>query len=73
MLLFYFTGVVEILNREREKFLRLGVDFVVSKICVRDPSKARDFCIPTTTTIVTSVDGMLHYKFSFLTILWLFQ
>lgn len=53
-------GIVEILTNKREHFEQLtGSTIEVSKICVRDASKPRDFEIPDGCEIVTSYDDIL--------------
>ena len=47
------------MSERREQFLALGADVVVSKICVRDASKARDFTIEDHTTVVTDANDIL--------------
>lgn len=53
-------GIVEILSKKAEHFTQLtGEKITVSKICVRDASKERDFEVPPDCEIVTSYDDIL--------------
>ena len=53
-------GIVEILLRKQEYLKRLtGHSLEVSKICVRDTSKERDFTVPAGCEITTNYDDIL--------------
>jgi len=53
-------GIVEILS-DKAPFLRdqLGIEAKISKICVRDASRQRDFTVPDGCEIVTDVNAIL--------------
>lgn len=53
-------GIVEILS-EKAPFLRdsLGIEAKISKICVRDASRQRDFTLPDGCVLVTDVSEIL--------------
>uniref|UniRef100_A0A7S2WAR1 Homoserine dehydrogenase n=1 Tax=Rhizochromulina marina TaxID=1034831 RepID=A0A7S2WAR1_9STRA len=53
-------GVYEILAQRQAEFTRMGADVVISKICVRDSSKQRDFSLDLSKTqVVTDVNDIL--------------
>mmetsp|Transcript_48062 Transcript_48062/g.65441 ORF Transcript_48062/g.65441 Transcript_48062/m.65441 type:complete len:427 (-) Transcript_48062:265-1545(-) len=53
-------GVYEILANRRQDFLKLGIDVVITKICVRDVAKKRDFKIDSAqTTIVSNIHDII--------------
>ena len=54
-------GIVEILGKKKEYFQRMtGRTIEVSKICVRDASKPRDFDVPDGCTVTTEYDDLLN-------------
>jgi len=54
-------GIVEILNRKSDEFRKLsGKGVSISKICVRDKAKKRDFEVPQGCEIVTDYDDILN-------------
>ena len=54
-------GVVEILEKKKAYLKSLSdTDITISKICVRDASKARDFALPDGCDIVTDYDAILN-------------
>lgn len=54
-------GIVDILSKKSAHFAQItGEPITVSKICVRDASKPRDFDIPSDCTVVTDYDDILN-------------
>ena len=53
-------GVCELLLRHAGRLSGLGLSIEVAKVCVRDPSKPRDFPLGPNTQIVTSFDDILE-------------
>ena len=53
-------GVCELLHRHAGRLSGLGLSIEVAKVCVRDPSKPRDFPLGPNTQIVTSFDDILE-------------
>lgn len=53
-------GVVELLQRHSSRLAALGLAIEVTKLCVRDPSKPRDFALPPRTQVVTGIDEILE-------------
>jgi len=55
----FILGVYEIIQRYMKgKFQDLGISVEISKICVRDPSKPRDYTVSKDTKIVTDYEGI---------------
>lgn len=53
-------GIVEIIGEHGAAFQELtGKEFVISKICVRDASKSRDYTVPEGCDVVTDVASVL--------------
>ena len=53
-------GVCELLQRHASRLTSLGLTIQVAKICIRDPSKPRDFPLDPSTQVVTNFDDILE-------------
>ena len=52
-------GIVEILGGKAAQLEALGLDIKISKVCVRDPSKPRDFKLPSGCAVVGDAKAIL--------------
>ncbi len=54
------SGVLEILEQSQKKFFQNGISIKVTKICVRDLTKAENLTLSKETQIVTDIDEILE-------------
>ncbi len=54
-----FAYFCDLFNRKKDLFAKLGFSVTLKKICVRDPSKKRDFELPADVQVVTDPKEIL--------------